>query len=472
VIASTWVHDYAPKIKGLILAAPAFEIKLYVPFALPGLRLLNMIKHPMFISSYVKSKYLTHDEQQAKIYDEDELITPDIAVNILVGLFDAGKRVVEDAGAIHIPTLVLSAGKDWIVKTPPQKKFFDNLSSVHKRFITLDGFYHGVLYEKDRARAFKECDSFIQDCYQTKFEMVNLEDAHQKGHTLNEYHRLLKKPVPLIAAFIFWLTRLGMLTVGRLSKGIRIGIKSGFDSGLSLDHVYRNKAEGITPIGKLIDYFYINAVGWRGIRQRKVHMQEQLDVVINDIISRNEAVRIMDIASGPGRYLLETAKKMENHDIQVVCCDYEAKNIEAAKKIASDMNLDNANFHVLDAFQKGVYDQINFKPNVIIVSGLYELFPDNDMIKQSLKNISNLLGDNGYIIYTGQPWHPQLEMIAHTLPNRDGDKWIMRRRTQQELDQLFELCGAHKADMKIDEWGIFTVSIAKINKSKEVDRVG
>jgi hypothetical protein len=169
---------------------------------------------------------------------------------------------------------------------------------------------------------------------------------------------------------------------------------------------------------------------------------------------------------------LETAKKMENHDIQVVCCDYEAKNIEAAKKIASDMNLDNANFHVLDAFQKGVYDQINFKPNVIIVSGLYELFPDNDMIKQSLKNISNLLGDNGYIIYTGQPWHPQLEMIAHTLPNRDGDKWIMRRRTQQELDQLFELCGAHKADMRIDEWGIFTVSIAKINKSKEVDRVG
>ncbi len=34
VIASTWVHDYAPPIKALILATPAFRIKLYVPFAI------------------------------------------------------------------------------------------------------------------------------------------------------------------------------------------------------------------------------------------------------------------------------------------------------------------------------------------------------------------------------------------------------------------------------------------------------
>ena len=31
VIAAAWVHDYAPPIRGLILAAPAFRVKLYVP---------------------------------------------------------------------------------------------------------------------------------------------------------------------------------------------------------------------------------------------------------------------------------------------------------------------------------------------------------------------------------------------------------------------------------------------------------
>ena len=36
VLAATWVHDYAPKIRCLILATPAFKVKLYVPFARTG----------------------------------------------------------------------------------------------------------------------------------------------------------------------------------------------------------------------------------------------------------------------------------------------------------------------------------------------------------------------------------------------------------------------------------------------------
>jgi len=31
VIVATWVHDYAPKIRSLVLASPAFKVKLYVP---------------------------------------------------------------------------------------------------------------------------------------------------------------------------------------------------------------------------------------------------------------------------------------------------------------------------------------------------------------------------------------------------------------------------------------------------------
>jgi len=31
VVSATWVHDYAPKIAGMALIAPAFKIKLYAP---------------------------------------------------------------------------------------------------------------------------------------------------------------------------------------------------------------------------------------------------------------------------------------------------------------------------------------------------------------------------------------------------------------------------------------------------------
>jgi alpha-beta hydrolase superfamily lysophospholipase len=40
VLAAAWVHDYAPRIRCMVLAAPAFNVKLYVPFARSALKLL------------------------------------------------------------------------------------------------------------------------------------------------------------------------------------------------------------------------------------------------------------------------------------------------------------------------------------------------------------------------------------------------------------------------------------------------
>jgi hypothetical protein len=37
----------------------------------------------------------------------------------------------------------------------------------------------------------------------------------------------------------------------------------------------------------------------------------------------------------------------------------------------------------------------------------------------------------------------------------------MRRRTQMELDQLVANAGFEKIDQRIDQWGIFTVSLAR-----------
>jgi alpha-beta hydrolase superfamily lysophospholipase len=465
VVTSAWVHDYAPKIKGMILAAPAFSIKLYVPLALPCLRLLNLIRKKTFISSYVKSKFLTHDVNEQKKYDADELITPDIAVNILIGLYDNGARVVNDSGAIHVPTLVLSAEKDWIVHTKHQEVFFEGLSSSKKKFVTLPGFYHGVLYEKDRQIAFDESVRFIKECYAENNPSVSLVKADIEGYTQKEYDRLVNYPVSIFNGINYFIQRISLATIGQLSKGIRVGLKFGFDSGMSLDHVYKNKAAGLTPIGKLIDFFYINAIGWKGIRQRKVHLQQALDTIIEKIVTDGKSIRIMDIAGGPGRYLTEVAKKYEHHDIKCLVRDYEQANIDEGKKIAESLDCKNVEFIVSDAFKPETYQEQDFRPNVLIVSGLFELFPSNELVLKAIEGATAILEEGGYILYTGQPWHPQLELIANTLPNRDGAKWIMRRRTQQEMDELFCIHGAEKKDMKIDKYGIFTVSVAEFSKS-------
>jgi hypothetical protein len=84
------------------------------------------------------------------------------------------------------------------------------------------------------------------------------------------------------------------------------------------------------------------------------------------------------------------------------------------------------------------------------------------MVRRSLDGVAAAVQTGGYLVYTGQPWHPQLEMIARALTShREGQAWIMRRRTQAEMDQLVAAAGFRKIEQRIDEWGIFTVSLAE-----------
>src|SRR5205085_597215 len=100
----------APPIRALVLATPAFRIKLYVPFAIPGLRLLRWLHPRAFIRSYVKPWLLTHDPEQERLYAADPEISPQIAVNILLDLHDTSTRLLNDAGAIETPVLMLVSG--------------------------------------------------------------------------------------------------------------------------------------------------------------------------------------------------------------------------------------------------------------------------------------------------------------------------------------------------------------------------
>ena len=83
-------------------------------------------------------------------------------------------------------------------------------------------------------------------------------------------------------------------------------------------------------------------------------------------------------------------------------------------------------------------------------------------MRASLAGLAEAVVPDGYLIYTGQPWHPQIEFIARVLTShRDGRPWVMRRRTQQEMDQLVAEAGFEKIAQETDPWGIFTVSLAR-----------
>ncbi len=465
VLAANWVHDYAPKIRALVLGSPALRVRLYLPFAIPGLRLLLKFKPKAFVNSYVKAKLLTHDPAKIESYNTDPLITRRIAVNLLVDLFDAGRKLVADAAAITVPTLILTSGADWVVDQDTQRQFFERLGSPVKEMHLYPGFFHDTFNERDNHLPLRAARRFILEAFSQPRREPSLLEADRNSATQREYETLANPPLPLSFKGIqYALTRFALHAVGaRLSQGMKLGMKTGFDSGATLDYVYRNQAEGVTTLGRMIDRNYLNAIGWRGIRLRKAHLEKLLRRVMIDLRAAGRPVHIVDIAAGHGRYVLDAAREHPDIPATGLLRDFSASNVEAGQRLIAEYGLaERFAFVRGDAFDRAGLAALSRTATIGIVSGLYELFPENAPVRASLAGLAEVVVPGGYLLYTGQPWHPQIEFIARTLTShRDGAPWIMRRRTQQEMDQLVAEAGFEKIAQETDPWGIFTVSLAR-----------
>src|SRR5882757_10730351 len=203
----------------------------------------------------------------------------------------------------------------------------------------------------------------------------------------------------------------------------------------------------------MIDQNYLGSIGWRGIRQRRLHLEALLESSMLQVQQEGRAVRIVDIACGGGRYLLETMHRRSDIPATALLRDYKRENLDAAGQLAERLKLSGVTTALADAFDRESLGALSPRPNIAIVSGLYELFPDNAPVRASLAGLADAIEPGGHLIYTNQPWHPQVEFIARVLVNREGQPWIMRRRTQAEMDELVGAAGFEKIHQELDEWG-------------------
>ena len=272
VIATAWVHDYAPPIRGLILATPAFRVKLYVPFAVPLLRLRQQLFGPGYVKSFVKASMLTHDPEQAAHYNADPLIFRQIAVNMLLDLHDTSTRLLDDAGAITVPLLVLAAGSDWVVQGV-------GAAAIRRARLLAGQALRGAarilprdLPREGSAARRREGARLHRRALRGTAVATVAPRCRSAAASRTTSTTACASPGGLRFAPVRWL----MKGPGRLSRGIDLGWKHGFDSGVMLDYIYENRPQGLTPLGRLIDRSYLNAIGWRGIRVRRTLLEQAL----------------------------------------------------------------------------------------------------------------------------------------------------------------------------------------------------
>ncbi len=460
VVAAAWAHDYAPPLAALVLATPAFEVKLYVPGALAGTRMLLKLKPDATIKSYVNGAWLTRDGVEQRAYDADKTISKDISARILVELFDTAQRTIADAAVMTQPLLIFSAGDDSVVRNSAHENFFLRNGAAVKEHVALPFARHAIFHDLCREEVCATIRRFVQEQADGKPASSR---GDERGPTKYEYDTL-RQPLPALSlkGMSFAVQRLSMRTMGKLSEGITLGLRTGFDSGESLDYVYRNEARGFPVIGQMIDRGYLNAIGWRGIRQRREMLRAALQRAASAVRKDGLPLHVADIAGGAGRYLLDLLASEEGEGFSATCRDRSETALAVGRASADALGLETHIKHEKgDAFDPASIATISPQPGIAVVSGLYELFPANDLLRRSLGALHALLPAKGWLLYTCQPWHPQVEMIARVLPNRDGQPWIMRRRAQGEMDSLVREAGFAKAAQWTDDFGIFTVAAAR-----------
>ena len=469
VLAAAWVHDYAPNIRGMILGTPALSIRLYLPFAIPSLKVARTLGLMSRVSSYVKAQVLTHDKDAQQAYNADPLISNSISTDLLIDTHATGKRLLDDAGAIIVPTFVLCAGKDYVVDKQAERTFYEAINTSTKRWQLYPDSYHAIFHETNKADVFADCIEFAEQVFSTQVQAPDLSTAHLNSASKDKVDRLAIKPFNPN----FVITRFAMQKFGHVSAAIATGLEYGFDSGHSLDHVYYNQPSGQNKFGQAVDKFYLNNIGWQGIRIRREHILELARLALADIEDNNQSSnksyqpKLLDIASGHGFYAFDLLTEFA--DLHAELRDYEMHNIEALQAKAEQLAMvGRVVISKKDAFDPASYVNVRAKDastdtttfDIAIASGLFELFSDNTLPATALAGIYDSLKSGGYLIYTNQPWHPEQEFISKTLNNHRGSSWVMRCRSQAEMDQLVERAGFKKITMRIDRFGIFTVSLA------------
>jgi hypothetical protein len=244
---------------------------------------------------------------------------------------------------------------------------------------------------------------------------------------------------------------------------MRIGLQTGFDSGSSMEYVYANVPSGVTTIGRKLDASYLSSPGWVAIRVRRLNVQRLIAETARGIQQKGRELHVLDIAAGHGRYVMDALLELRHRPQSVRLQEYVDANVQRGRALLRELGLaDIAAFVHGDAFDGAALAALRPRPTLAIACGIYELFPDNARVTDSLIGLSRAMEPDSCLLYTNQPYQPLLEFFVRVVPSHRRDQnCVVRRRTQAEMDQLVAHAGFAKISQITDPQGIFSVSVAR-----------
>lgn len=153
LVAATFVRREMAPVDGLVLSSPAFDIGLG-PVQKRLARVLYRWAPDLTVSNGLDAGGLSHDPDVVAAYQKDRLVHDRISARLAHFLDTNGPRAVAAAPGWSVPTLLLYAGADMLVRPEGSRAF----AAVAPRDLVdsqcLESQFHEIFNEEDPSQAY------------------------------------------------------------------------------------------------------------------------------------------------------------------------------------------------------------------------------------------------------------------------------------------------------------------------------
>lgn len=235
---------------------------------------------------------------------------------------------------------------------------------------------------------------------------------------------------------------------------------------LMLTALYDEQVKSETGLGIVMDRYFLQADLARAVRTRLAAVKQFL---IDEFQKRSEPVRVLNVASGPGREFSSGFERLPV-PVTMTCLDTDQ---DALDYLASHVGNDVArqiDFHcVCYNALKTTSGEKNIKSfghsDIIYSVGLCDYIPDRYMIR-ILEGWRNSVRENGvvYVAFKDSRCYAAAEYQWHA-------DWHFYQRTEEDCRQLFAQAGydMEQLQMTRDESGIIMNFVCRLRQSHPAD---
>jgi len=225
--------------------------------------------------------------------------------------------------------------------------------------------------------------------------------------------------------------------------------------------MYRNKPKGITSFGKFIDKLLLNLPSVKATRDRKNIIVKILQNEIANNLMLEKKTRILDIASGPARYLVELLDSYRQKNIEVLCLDRDKRSLKFGKILAGGRPIRYAKIDVFKPNHlKYLSKKISWRPNIILTSGLFEYLEDSS-VRDTLREVFNNIDKEGLFIFISQVDNPSKKLMSKICKTSEGKSWELIYRNPETFRRWLLDIGFKNVIVSIDSWGMYEFCTCK-----------